>query len=99
LVHKWIPRSPAAGRHIDASRLSAHCITGPFSPTARVELWREYPHRDPAYRLQFGRELAPHRRRSIPALAPGSVAMIRIDEIWLATEPLDMRAAPRTLPW
>ena len=26
--------------------------------------------------------------------APGPVGMIRIDEIWLATEPLDMRAGP-----
>lgn len=26
----------------------------------------------------------------------GSVAVIRIDEIWLATEPLDMRAGPDT---
>mgnify|MGYP003715478079 FL=1 len=25
-----------------------------------------------------------------------TVAMIRIDEIWLATEPLDMRAGPDT---
>lgn len=26
--------------------------------------------------------------------AAGPVGMIRIDEIWLATEPLDMRAGP-----
>lgn len=30
------------------------------------------------------------------AISTQPVAMIRIDEIWLATEPLDMRAGPDT---
>lgn len=32
----------------------------------------------------------------MPGAAARAVAVIRIDQIWLATEPLDMRAGPDT---
>ncbi|KAA0950619.1 IS66 family insertion sequence hypothetical protein [Pseudomonas sp. GW704-F3] len=41
-------------------------------------------------------ELANRKRRSLCHLSARSAAMIRIDTIWLATEPMDMRAGTDT---
>src|SRR5690554_5329295 len=90
------PRRPEAGHHPNAPCFSAHRIAGTAAPTTDVRHRREHPGRDPARQRQCGRELADDRRRSLSALVAGSTAMIRIDEIWLATEPLDMRAGPDT---
>ncbi|KPY89795.1 IS66 family insertion sequence element accessory protein TnpB [Pseudomonas syringae pv. tagetis] len=41
-------------------------------------------------------ELANRKRRSLCHLSAKSAAMIRIDTIWFATEPMDMRAGTDT---
>jgi transposase len=44
-----------------------------------------------------GRELAPGCGRSVRGVAAWLAAMIRIDQLWLAVEPLDMRAGAERL--
>jgi transposase len=53
---------------------------------------RRHSHRTSAHWHHHHAELAHLGSQRLRQLAAGSAAMIRIDAVWLATEPLDMRA-------
>src|SRR3546814_13512456 len=56
----------------------------------------DYRPRNPTPARHRESELADRKRRCLCHLSARSVAMIRIDAIWLATEPMDMRAGTET---
>ena len=62
----------------------------------RVDKGTRNRYRSQARRIHDYRPLAWHCRRRLCQLAPWLAAVIRIDAIWLATEPLDMRAGTDT---
>ncbi|WP_460155043.1 IS66 family insertion sequence element accessory protein TnpB [Pseudomonas sp. S1_F04] len=91
LVRKWIPLH----RDCEATTLPAFVpIKLPSPPQADLEM-------SVSIDVPFGhqkphREVAAGRSRRVCPFYPWSHSMIRIDAIWLATEPMDMRAGTET---
>lgn len=89
LVHKWRrgtePATPGGRVHraVDAARGKPGSNSGD-------------PHRTQAQRDDRLDQLADRVRRRMRGLAAGTAEVIRIDAVWLAVQPLDMRAGSHT---
>jgi len=82
----------ALDNNLNAS-LCAHPFAGSGSGRKKEQL---HPHRNSPSRRPDCSGMASRSGSSVRGTSAQSVVMIRIDEIWLATEPLDMRAGPDT---
>jgi len=87
LVRKWIP----AYRDCQLSTLPA-LVAVKLASTAQPDPQICYQHRDPFLSANTLREMAIFRCQWLRLLYPRACPVIRIDAIWLATEPMDMRA-------
>ena len=98
IVHRWLREHAPGGTGSSAAFVSA-CH---FERGARAVILCDtvtatrHPHRSPPGKHHHRRELAPTGWRLMRRLAARVVAMIRIDAVWLATTPLDMRAGTDT---
>ncbi|MFC0668327.1 transposase, partial [Azotobacter chroococcum] len=94
VVHRWRRHGRMFPVDRDTARLSpggagaASSISG-FQPGGD-------PHRDSPSPHDLDRALAGDGRRRLCPVRARDPAMIRVDRIWLATEPLDMRAGTET---
>lgn len=98
LVRKWIPLY----RDEDGKNLPAFT---PLKLEPRVMIVPSHRSESTCRAWEARGELARQRARGMCPICPGINLVIRIDSIWLATEPMDMRAgtdtslARVTYPW
>ena len=90
LVHKWRRMAErAAGRSVQKRERGLRARQRCAGSAASGE---RHPHRT-SPRAGFGqRQLATERRQRMRSLDARAAAVIRVDALWLAVEPLDMRA-------
>ena len=86
VVHKW--------RRLASGALPAVATPAfvPVTPAGHLRAGARHPHRVAPRRHPDHAELAPGSGRSVRCLDVRVAAVIRVDALWLATEPLDMRS-------
>ncbi len=98
MVRRWMSEARRVRvkhrKHLDSFRSPSASRSACAGHSVSLESMYHHPHRNPPRRQRGCGGVACGASPSVCGFASGSVGMIRIDEIWLATEPLDMRAGP-----
>jgi transposase len=91
VVHKW-RRQACGGLPVIQAPIIRSCLIAASGMCACAR----YSHRVASWRHQRHADLASGCRRALRRVDARAAQVIRVDALWLATEPLDMRAGTET---